>query len=59
VGDTIDALRTNAAEAIELFLDSEDVGRFPASEKGSIVAGLSDEDRGARLIAVPVAVGAH
>lgn len=59
VGDDIDALRTNAAEAIELFLDGEDVGRFPASERDAIVAALSGEDRAAPLLAVPVTVGAH
>ena len=59
VGDTIDALRTNAAEAIELFLDGEDVGRFPASEEDAIEAGLSDENCSALLIAVTLAVGIH
>ena len=59
VGDDIDALRTNAAEAIELFLDGEDVGRFPASERDTIEAGLSDENCSALLIAVTLAVGVH
>ncbi len=59
VGDTIDTLRMNAIEAIELFLDGEEVERFPARDKAAITAGLSGADRGATLLAIPLAIGAH
>lgn len=57
VGDTIDALRTNAAQAIELFLDGEEIEGFPATDEGAIAARFSGKDHSAHLLAVRLAIG--
>lgn len=52
-GDDLAELERNAIEAMELFLDNEDVAAFPASDMADIRASLSEADRNAMLMAVP------
>lgn len=53
-GETLDELERNAVEAIELFLDGEDVTQFPARGIDAVRADMTDEDRDAILMAVPL-----
>lgn len=52
-GDDLDQLERNAIEAIDLFLDGEDVARFPARDMTAIRAALDEGDREAMLVAIP------
>lgn len=52
-GESLVELERNAIEALELFLDGENVVAFPASDMTDIRAGLSEDDQGAMLMAVP------
>jgi predicted RNase H-like HicB family nuclease len=52
-GEDLTGLERNAVEAIELFLDGEDASAFPASDMTAIRSGLSDDDAGAMLMAIP------
>ena len=52
-GESLAELERNAIEALELFLDGEDVEAFPASDMTDIRAGLPEDDQGAMLMAVP------
>lgn len=52
-GEDLVELERNAVEAIELFLDGEDIEKFPASDLTAVRAGLDADDRDAMLIAIP------
>lgn len=53
-GETLDELERNAVQAMELFLDGEDISQFPARDLTAIREGLDDDDRDAMLLAVPL-----
>jgi predicted RNase H-like HicB family nuclease len=52
-GDDLAELERNAIEAIDLFLEGEDVALYPARDMNAIRDGLEAEDRTAMLMAVP------
>lgn len=52
-GETLDELERNAMEAIELFLDGEDIRNYPAQGMDAIRAMMTGEDQDCALIAVP------
>ncbi len=52
-GEDLGELERNAIEAIELFLDGEEVEKFPARDMNAIEATLADEETGYTLMAVP------
>lgn len=53
-GEDLAELERNAVEAIELYLEGEDAGQYPARDMTAIRAGLDADDREAMLMAVPV-----
>lgn len=52
-GEDLVELERNSVEAIELFLDGEDIEKFPAGDMTAVRAGLDADDRDAMLMAVP------
>jgi len=52
-GEDLVELERNSVEAIELYLDGEEIEKFPASDMTAIRAGLDADDRDAMLMAVP------
>jgi len=52
-GEDLAELERNAIEAIDLFLEGEDVGLYPARDMTAIRDGLEADDRDAMLMAVP------
>ncbi|SEI88008.1 HicB_like antitoxin of toxin-antitoxin system [Sphingomonas sp. OV641] len=52
-GEDLSELERNAIEAIDLFLEGEDVALYPARDMNAIRDGLEADDRTAMLMAVP------
>lgn len=52
-GGDLAELERNAIEAIDLFLEGEDIAAYPARDMNAVRAGLDADDREALLMAVP------
>lgn len=52
-GADLEELERNAVEAIDLFLEGEDVSAYPARDMTAVRAGLAEGDAQAMLMAVP------
>lgn len=52
-GEDLAELERNAIEAIELFLDGEEVDSFPARDMNAIEASIDPGEKGYTLMAVP------
>ena len=52
-GEDLAELERNAIEAIDLFLEGEDLSSYPAGDMTAIRAGLDEADLEAMLMAVP------